>query len=230
MTSCFGIRIDHAARRSSARTCAVSQPYAKCADTTGGAAVPAQKTSGKKRLSATKPFLHEPGMKLRIDKAIYGGSGLGRVSDEKDPLFGKTVFVPFTLPGETVEIHVAEDKRSYATGEIGFNSGGVAGAQPSAVSLLRKLRRLSLSTLQLRKSIADEALHSAGGTLARPTEEFAGDRSARSRALCLSKPHSTAGSARARVCALLPARRISRDRRSIAMPHRRAACCNEQSK
>ena len=57
-------------------------------------------------------------MKLRIDKAVYGGSGLGRVSDEADPLFGKTVFVPFTLPGETVEIHIAEDKRSYATGEL----------------------------------------------------------------------------------------------------------------
>jgi 23S rRNA (uracil1939-C5)-methyltransferase len=57
-------------------------------------------------------------MKLRIDKAIYGGSGLGRVSDDGDPLFGKTVFVPFTLPGETVEIHIAEDKRNYATGEL----------------------------------------------------------------------------------------------------------------
>ena len=57
-------------------------------------------------------------MKLRIDKAIYGGAGLGRVSDEGDPLFGKTVFVPFTLPGETVELHITEDKRSYATGEM----------------------------------------------------------------------------------------------------------------
>ena len=57
-------------------------------------------------------------MKLHIDKAIYGGFGLGRVGDERDPLFGKTVFVPFTLPGESVEIHIAEDKRSYATGGL----------------------------------------------------------------------------------------------------------------
>ena len=57
-------------------------------------------------------------MKLRIDKAIYGGSGLGRVADESDPLFGKTVFVPFTLPGESVEIRIVEDKRNYATGEL----------------------------------------------------------------------------------------------------------------
>lgn len=57
-------------------------------------------------------------MKLRIDKAIYGGAGLGRVSDEGDALCGKTVFVPFVLPGETVELHITEDKRSYATGEL----------------------------------------------------------------------------------------------------------------
>ena len=115
-------------------------------------------------------------MKLRIDKAVYGGSGLGRVSDEADPLFGKTVFVPFTLPGETVEIHIAEDKRSYATGELDSILEGSRCTQLSAVPLLRKLRRLSLPTLHLRKSIADEALHSSGGTLTRPTEEFAGDR------------------------------------------------------
>jgi 23S rRNA (uracil1939-C5)-methyltransferase len=36
-------------------------------------------------------------MKLRIDKVIYGGDGLGRLNDQ-------SVFVPFTLPGETVEI------------------------------------------------------------------------------------------------------------------------------
>jgi 23S rRNA (uracil1939-C5)-methyltransferase len=57
-------------------------------------------------------------MKLHIDKAIYGGAGLGRVSDEGNALCGKTVFVPFALPGETVELHITEDKRSYATGEL----------------------------------------------------------------------------------------------------------------
>ena len=33
-------------------------------------------------------------MKLRIEKAIYGGDGLARIPA------GKTVFVPGTLPGE----------------------------------------------------------------------------------------------------------------------------------
>ncbi len=50
-------------------------------------------------------------MKLRIEKAIYGGAGLARAE-------GKAVFVPFTLPGEVVEARVTEDKRSYATAEV----------------------------------------------------------------------------------------------------------------
>jgi 23S rRNA (uracil1939-C5)-methyltransferase len=51
-------------------------------------------------------------MKLRIEKAIYGGDGLARVPG------GKTVFVPGTLPGELVEATIAEDRRSFATGEL----------------------------------------------------------------------------------------------------------------
>lgn len=50
-------------------------------------------------------------MKLRIEKAIYGGAGLARID-------GKAVFVPFTLPGEEVEARIAEDKRGYATAEL----------------------------------------------------------------------------------------------------------------
>ena len=50
-------------------------------------------------------------MKLRIEKAVYGGAGLARAE-------GKAVFVPFTLPGETVEARVTEDKRSYSTAEV----------------------------------------------------------------------------------------------------------------
>ena len=52
-------------------------------------------------------------MKLRIEKAIYGGDGLARVPQ------GKTVFVPGTLPGELVEATIAADKRSFATGALG---------------------------------------------------------------------------------------------------------------
>lgn len=50
-------------------------------------------------------------MRLRIEKAVYGGAGLAR--DE-----GKAIFVPFTLPGEVVEAHVVEDRTSYANAEL----------------------------------------------------------------------------------------------------------------
>ncbi len=50
-------------------------------------------------------------MKLRIEKQIYGGSGLARDN-------GKAIFVPFTLAGEEVEAEVAEDHGSYASAEL----------------------------------------------------------------------------------------------------------------
>jgi 23S rRNA (uracil1939-C5)-methyltransferase len=50
-------------------------------------------------------------MKLQIEKCIYGGAGLARVE-------GKAIFVPFTLPGETIEAHIVEDKRSFANAEL----------------------------------------------------------------------------------------------------------------
>lgn len=50
-------------------------------------------------------------MKLSIEKAVYGGLGLARLE-------GKTVFIPFALPGEEVEVHVAEEKRSFINAEL----------------------------------------------------------------------------------------------------------------
>lgn len=50
-------------------------------------------------------------MKLQIEKAVYGGAGLGRTD-------GKSIFVPFTLPGEIVEAHITEDKRSFANADL----------------------------------------------------------------------------------------------------------------
>ncbi len=51
-------------------------------------------------------------MKLRIEKAIYGGDGLARIPA------GKTFFVPGTLPGELVEATIAADRRSFAKSEL----------------------------------------------------------------------------------------------------------------
>ena len=50
-------------------------------------------------------------MKLSIEKPVYGGSCLAR--DE-----GKAIFVPFTLPGESVEARVARDHGTYAEAEL----------------------------------------------------------------------------------------------------------------
>ena len=50
-------------------------------------------------------------MKLQIEKCIYGGAGLARAE-------GKAIFVPFTLPGELIEAHITEDKRSFASAEL----------------------------------------------------------------------------------------------------------------
>jgi 23S rRNA (uracil1939-C5)-methyltransferase len=50
-------------------------------------------------------------MKLHIEKLIYGGSGLARHD-------GKAIFVPFTLPGESVEANITDDRGSYANAEL----------------------------------------------------------------------------------------------------------------
>jgi 23S rRNA (uracil1939-C5)-methyltransferase len=45
-------------------------------------------------------------LKVAIEKAVYGGRGMGRVG-------GKVVFIPFTLPGEQVEAEVTREKKDY---------------------------------------------------------------------------------------------------------------------
>ncbi len=66
-------------------------------------------------------------MKLRIEKAIYGGSGLARIGavdaetvagEKARHLSGKTVFAPLTLPGELIEAQITEDKRSFVNAEV----------------------------------------------------------------------------------------------------------------
>ena len=50
-------------------------------------------------------------MKLQIEKAIYGGAGLGHQTEGAGE--GRTVFVPFTLPGELVEARLIGEKGSF---------------------------------------------------------------------------------------------------------------------
>jgi 23S rRNA (uracil1939-C5)-methyltransferase len=49
---------------------------------------------------------------VRIDKMVYGGDGMGRLPD------GRAVFVPYTLPGELVLVHLVEEKRGHARAEL----------------------------------------------------------------------------------------------------------------
>lgn len=58
-------------------------------------------------------------MRLQIDKAVYGGAGLARAAQDAGPdAAGKAVFVPITLPGETVEAHITEARGSFLNAEL----------------------------------------------------------------------------------------------------------------
>ncbi len=56
-------------------------------------------------------------MELKIEKWIYGGDGLARMAPNESGR-GKALFVPFVLPGETVEAQIAEERSGYARAEL----------------------------------------------------------------------------------------------------------------
>jgi len=55
-------------------------------------------------------------MQLNLEKPVYGGECLARA--ESDSKKGKAIFVPLTLPGETVTAHITEERRSFAKAEL----------------------------------------------------------------------------------------------------------------
>ena len=56
-------------------------------------------------------------MQLQIEKLIYGGDGLARLpADDKGP--GKTIFLPFVIPGEKVEATLTETRRGFARAQL----------------------------------------------------------------------------------------------------------------
>lgn len=56
-------------------------------------------------------------MQLQIEKLVYGGDGLARLpADDKGP--GKTVFLPFVVPGEQVEATLAETRPGFARARL----------------------------------------------------------------------------------------------------------------
>jgi 23S rRNA (uracil1939-C5)-methyltransferase len=48
---------------------------------------------------------------VEIEKMVYGGRGMGRVA-------GKVFFVPFTAPGDRVQVEVVREKRDYTEAEV----------------------------------------------------------------------------------------------------------------
>ena len=56
-------------------------------------------------------------VQLKIEKLVYGGEGLARLAaNEQGP--GKSVFVPFTLEGETVEAELTEQKPGFSRARL----------------------------------------------------------------------------------------------------------------
>ncbi len=49
---------------------------------------------------------------ITLEKFTYGGDVFGRLEDQR------AVFVPFAFPGERVHIHLVEEKKRYARGEL----------------------------------------------------------------------------------------------------------------
>jgi 23S rRNA (uracil1939-C5)-methyltransferase len=49
---------------------------------------------------------------IKIESLAFGGDGVGHLKS------GKAVFVPGTIPGETVTLRIVEEKRSYALAEV----------------------------------------------------------------------------------------------------------------
>ena len=50
-------------------------------------------------------------MKIITDKLVFGGKSLGKIDE-------KNVFIPFSMPGETLEINITEKKRDYDEAQI----------------------------------------------------------------------------------------------------------------
>ena len=56
-------------------------------------------------------------MQLQIEKLVYGGDGLARLpADDKGP--GKTIFLPFVIPGEKVEASLVETRPGFARARL----------------------------------------------------------------------------------------------------------------
>ena len=56
-------------------------------------------------------------MELQIEKLVYGGDGLARLPADAQGR-GKTVFLPFVIPGEQVDASVVESRSGFARAKL----------------------------------------------------------------------------------------------------------------
>ena len=59
-----------------------------------------------------QPDSHQDRLTVQLEKMIYGGDALGRLSD------GRAAFVPFGLPGEMVKARIVDEKRGHVRAEL----------------------------------------------------------------------------------------------------------------
>ncbi|HVH89653.1 MAG TPA: 23S rRNA (uracil(1939)-C(5))-methyltransferase RlmD [Terriglobales bacterium] len=57
-------------------------------------------------------------VELTIEKLIYGGDGLARITSTDGGARAKTVFVPYVLPGEQVEVGITEERPGFARARL----------------------------------------------------------------------------------------------------------------
>jgi 23S rRNA (uracil1939-C5)-methyltransferase len=118
-------------------------------------------------------------MKLQIEKAVYGGSGIAHQTEGDGT--GRAVFVPFTLPGEIVEARLQEQSDSFGDASLvqvltasqdrvqprcaHFGSCGGCNYQHASYT----------AQVQIKVDILHETLHRAGLTALPQIEAVAGD-------------------------------------------------------
>lgn len=56
-------------------------------------------------------------IKVKIESLAYQGSGIGKVTDDSDNK-GKTIFVPFTVHGDEVEVEIVKEKKTFLEGKV----------------------------------------------------------------------------------------------------------------
>jgi len=82
-------------------------------------------------------------VQFTIEKLIYGGDGLARIPASGDERRGKTVFVPYVLPGEVVEATVVEERKGFTRASL------VEVLKPSTARIAPRLARFRPAAARL---------------------------------------------------------------------------------